>query len=585
MFEDSTSSALLSVNESTTSISPNSTQCFDSVQSFDDVDATQPRFSTQEKPILVAGGRSVLAFFFTLFAAICLNAAPWLMEQGLLGVFFGWLGVTLAMFLSTQRGFVSRFVVTWIWCSCSVGMAFHWSPAALAYTLSSGLALGVAVAMPLILWDGLRLALGYWIAARITKDVRFHWLAAAVSAISLEYLMRGVFPWSIGCIQLPIPWTIQAVDIFGPSYATFVVFAIVGAVQLAVVETRLWWNCKRHLGTTRIALNAKTPWKRILVSPAFLALSLNFAYSGFAWQYWQSVSEHAPKIRVGLIQVDPSYKDSIEKTQKLTASVGDQVDLVCWPESSGGNYELQLVDLSDEDRVFQMSRNPMRGLRPWPNPKCEVLFAGKNFVGNPFKPDELFVTAMLVDRREHITGRYNKRFLMPFGEYVPGKDFVPGLSALFDMDEQINPGTTCCSLDSTTGARIGTLVCYEDMVPRAAREAVAEHANLLVALINGSAFDSRFTLYQHRLLAQMRALETRRYFLRCASTGETCVINPLGVIESRLPLQTAGVLVSEVTLIDGRTFYSHFPWLLPILGMGMILLVWNNARRKKELAI
>ena len=264
--------------------------------------------------------------------------------------------------------------------------------------------------------------------------------------------------------------------------------------------------------------------------------------------------------------------------QELTASIGNQVDLICWPESSGGNYELQLDDLSAPDRVFQMSRDPKRGLRPWPEPQCELLLAGKNYVGNPFNPDAIFVTAMLVDRRERITDRYNKRFLMPFGEYVPYENYVPGLSSLFDMDEHINPGKTSCSLDSTTGARIGTLLCYEDMVPKAARQAVAEHANLLVSLINGSAFESPFTLYQHRLLAQMRALECRRYFLRCASTGETCVVNPLGEIVSRLPMQTSGVLVSEVGLLTGRTFYCRFPWLLPIMGIGILLFFLKNAR-------
>jgi len=108
------------------------------------------------------------------------------------------------------------------------------------------------------------------------------------------------------------------------------------------------------------------------------------------------------------------------------------------------------------------------------------------------------------------------------------------------------------------------------MVPQAARDAVAQNANLIVSLINGSAFESRFTISQHRQLAQMRALESRRYFARCASTGETCIINPLGEIDSRLPLQTNGVLVGNVKLIEGKSIYRRFPWCLPILGCGLL---------------
>ena len=273
MFENSTSSSVLSADESTHSISPIPTQRLDSVLHVVDVFATQPSSSTNEKPSLVSGGKSVLAFTITIIAAICLNAAPWLMEQGLPGVLCGWLGVMLALVLSAGGGLASRFVVTWIWCSCSVGLAFHWSPAAMAYTLSSGLTLGAIVAFPLILWDGLRLALGYWIAARITKDVRFQWLVTAITAIVLEYIMPGVFPWKIGCILLPLPWTIQAVDIFGPSYSTFVVFAIVGVIQV-VVEAMQRYSLQPRIGgtsDTKVTLAATSRWKAVFLSPAFVA--------------------------------------------------------------------------------------------------------------------------------------------------------------------------------------------------------------------------------------------------------------------------------------------------------------------------
>ena len=164
--------------------------------------------------------------------------------------------------------------------------------------------------------------------------------------------------------------------------------------------------------------------------------------------------------------------------------------------------------------------------------------------------------------------------------YVPCKDYLPGIGALFDMDEQITQGSTNASLESETGARIGTLVCYEDMVPKAAREAVAQGANVLIALVNGSAYESKFTLFQHRLLAQLRALESRRYLPRCASTGETCFINPMGEIESRIPLQTSGVLIGEVALLDGRTVYSRFPWILHILGFGLLAIALIHRRRQ-----
>ena len=82
--------------------------------------------------------------------------------------------------------------------------------------------------------------------------------------------------------------------------------------------------------------------------------------------YWQAKIDSAPKTRVALVQVDPSYVVSLGQLRELTDSVANDVDIVCWPESSGGNYELSLDELSDERRVFECSREPERGLRPWP---------------------------------------------------------------------------------------------------------------------------------------------------------------------------------------------------------------------------
>jgi len=51
--------------------------------------------------------------------------------------------------------------------------------------------------------------------------------------------------------------------------------------------------------------------------------------------------------------------------------------------------------------------------------------------------------------------------------------------------------------------------------------------------------------------------------VRCAATGETCVVSPLGEITARLPLHEQGTLVAEVPLLDapapGRRLGQAFP--------------------------
>jgi apolipoprotein N-acyltransferase len=75
------------------------------------------------------------------------------------------------------------------------------------------------------------------------------------------------------------------------------------------------------------------------------------------------------------------------------------------------------------------------------------------------------------------------------------------------------------------------------------------------------------------MLAQLRAIECRRYFVRCAATGQTCVISPVGQIESQLPLQTQGVLTAHLALVDGRSVYCRIGDVFPV-ACGAWLALW-----------
>jgi apolipoprotein N-acyltransferase len=482
-------------------------------------------------------------------------------------------GTVMALYLITRTGILSSLWVTWIWGSCAIAVAFHWSPAAMAYSLSSSYWLGLIVSIPLILWDGMRLALGFWLASKITQDIRWIWIPVACITVLLETCLPSVFPWKLGLPFLHAPWIVQGIDVFGSSWTT--------VIDLLVAGTLISLTCFVMDFRQRQRLEL-----RRILNPSFLvpiiAMALNAAYCFLSWTTLTREVATAPHIKIGMVQVDPGYVESLGEMQNLSLEAGTDVDLICWPESSGGTLDMSLCDLSDKEVTFQKSKEPLRGIRPWPNPHCELLLGGKNYLKRGESGEEiLHVTAMLIDESERITGRYHKRQLMPFGEYVPLGKWFPALEKLFEMQDIIEPGVGSNVIVTQNGAKLGTFLCYEDMIPDSAVDLVRCDANLLVSLINGSAFESPFTLQQHRLLAQSRAIETRRFFVRCAATGETCIISPLGVVESRIPLTTKGVLVGNVALLDRMTIFASFPRVLPILVAACILLFWFSSRRRR----
>jgi len=499
-------------------------------------------------------------------------AAPWL-DQRL--VWCEWLGVASGLLLIRHvRGWRGE-----LWAllaaAAALAIAFHWTPDVLAYAMNAEPTAGLLVAAPLVLWDAVRLALPFWFAARVAADPCAAWLPAGLLAAGLEGVVPSVFPWKLGYSQIAWPPLVQAADLFGAEVTTFILFAHAGALAWLVHAAA---DAARGLRATRRP-TPRSPWPGIA---AVAVCGLNFFYGVGAIVFWNHRMAEAPMLAMAAVQANPDDEDGIDALRSLTRRcLADRRPpaLACWPECSGGSYDAGLDSLADADRVAALSRPPRTGMQPLADAACPLLFGGKIYTGHPEKPRALHQSAILLDAAATIVGTYHKRHLMPFGEYVPGDDVYPDIKRYFPMQEEITAGAEANVLACGSGVRIGVMMCYEDMIPEAARSLVANGANLLVSLINGSAFTSRLTLEQHRMLARLRAVETRRCLLRCAATGETCVIAPTGSITASLPLHVHGVLAAQAPLVEGRTLASRVGGLFPgCCGLGAAAIAWRRRR-------
>jgi len=490
--------------------------------------------------------RVPLAWITAIVSTAVFIAAPWLDERL---VPAGWLGVAAGLVLATGRqGWRGELAVLGS-AVLAIALAFHWTPEVLADAMRTSKLVGFAFAVPIVLWDACRLALPFWVVGRLCRDPRQAWLPAGLVAVVAEAVIPGVFPWKLGYSQLAWPATVQAAALAGPEAGTLTLFATAGAI-VALVAT-FGPGGDRRLPAVATA--------------AIVVTVANLAFGTVAIRQIESRMAAAPMLRLAVVQADPDDAAGIETLRRLTRTACAEQsapDLVCWPECSGGSYEDGLDSFADEATVFRRSRNPQRGLRPLPDPTCPLLLGGRIYRGYRERPREIFQAALLIDAAERLAGASQKRHLMPFGEYVPFADVIPELRLSFPMETTYDVGRDAAPLASGP-ARIGPLLCYEDMVPSAAASLAADSANLLVSLIHGASFTNPLTLRQHRLLAQQRAIECRRCLVRCSSTGETCVIDAAGRIVSRLPLGGAAVLAAHVPLLEPLPPAVHWRWALP----------------------
>jgi apolipoprotein N-acyltransferase len=484
-----------------------------------------------------------------IFAVGGLHAAGWLFPGKWPAVWLAQAGlIALGVSTTPRRALCEGTLVGAI----GIGSSFYWGVEALQQTFN---------ASPLIAWSIFALlvtveALGFGVFCCVTsfaahRGVRWMWIVPC-TWVAIEHWFPRVFPWRMGYSQLELLPIVQIAELVGSTGIGFVISAVAAVPSVVYLSWRK--------GDPPI----NRRWAIDYSCVAGITLVGTLVFGCLRLRQWEQWCDVQPKLKVALIQVDPSYVGAEKKLRERSEAVHDQVDLLCWPESAVGTYSEKLMHFRDRRATMHMSRHSLKSLEPAKDFACHLLAGGKLYRDGAKEEGPYSMTAYLIGPAQDILGRYRKRTLLPFGEYIPGQRWFPGVREWATLQEIFEAGTDAAPLTTTAGQRLGVVICYEDTLASNVRRTVASGAEALVSLIQGGAFKNQLTLIQHQRLSVLRAVEHRRYFARCASTGITCVVAPTGQIISQLPPQEEATLLSEIALTSNRTLYSRIGDLFPI---------------------
>lgn len=174
---------------------------------------------------------------------------------------------------------------------------------------------------------------------------------------------------------------------------------------------------------------------------------------------------------------------------------------------------------------------------------------------DPASGGRYYNSVFLLDRRGVPAGRYDKRRLVPFGEYVPLRRVLFFLRKLTHGDEDFSAGKGP-ALFTVGATRAGALVCYEAVFPEIVREGVLEGAQWLVNVTNDAWFGDTAAPRQHLAMARMRAVEFRRPLVRAANSGISAVVGIRGEILAQLDVGRRGVVWARVVPCAVSTPYG-----------------------------
>ncbi len=182
---------------------------------------------------------------------------------------------------------------------------------------------------------------------------------------------------------------------------------------------------------------------------------------------------------------------------------------------------------------------------------------------------------------------YDKRHLVPFGEYVPMKGLIetllPFLTELNLFEEELSPGEDPVIL-STEYGKVGRLICFDSIYDTLTRDSVREGAEILFLSTNDSWYTDSSAVRMHNDHAKLRAVESGRYVLRAANTGISSILTPLGASTAELGALEKGYVVGTAVFSDSRTVYSYignvivlFCFAVPVFEMG-----WKIREKRKK---
>lgn len=187
----------------------------------------------------------------------------------------------------------------------------------------------------------------------------------------------------------------------------------------------------------------------------------------------------------------------------------------------------------------------------------------------------LYNAVRLYDKAGRVVARYHKMDLVVYGEYVPLRNTLPFLKHYPIRATDLTAGGER-KVFTVAGVRVAPLVCFEGMFSRPTQEVCRRGAQVVAILTSDTWAQDTEEVAQHSATAALRAVESRRYICRAASTGQSAIINPYGETIAQVPINMAATAAGAAYARDGLTPYHRLgdlPVVLVLLGLVVAALI------------
>lgn len=425
--------------------------------------------------------------------------------------------------------------------------------------------LGTWIAALLILFESLFLAL-LGVALTLISRLRLWplWSAFAWTALEFAYsrVPFGGFGWvrlAYAAVDTPLAGFLPLIGVPGVSF-------LVALTAAGFAWTVLWLLRNGRAGLVR----ARRPALAALAGVVVVAA----AGVGLRGLQFEPASGDAGTVKVGVVQgnvpgrgmdamgearsvTNNHLSETIELTARWRSGLVPEPDFILWPENSTDIDPL----LDETTRQVVQSAAAVSG---------KPILVGAVTRGPG--PDERQTTALWWDPQQGILGRYDKRNLVPFGEWIPFRaQLLPVVPILREVGPQGVPGTRPGVLTVPIGDRtitVGEAVCFELAYDQTIYDTITNGAQISVVQSNNATYGGTGQIEQQFAITRVRAMETRREIAVATTNSVSGFIDRDGNIVHRTQEFTADSFVAELPI---RSVVTPAVVLAPWLDRGLAL--------------
>ena len=258
----------------------------------------------------------------------------------------------------------------------------------------------------------------------------------------------------------------------------------------------------------------------------------------------------------------------------------------------GIKYDKTKINLI-KNKYSELIDNDMHNLIILPETAIPTLYENdKNFYKHIFKNknthlitgifrynksnNEIYNSMLSLSDKEYF---YDKRHLVPFGEYTPLKFIFGYIGEILNLPmSNLTEGKKTQKPFIFDETMIHQLICYEAAFPSLLN--ITYDFSFIINISNDAWFGNSLAPYQHLQIAQSRALESKKYLVRVANTGISAIIDQNGKIVNKIKLNTEGVINTRILALKGITPYMRFgDYPVLMLIFSIMLFYWNSYKK------